>query len=1680
MKYHSTRKSVITISIIIISLLLISAVSISRYNAQTPIQAVSEAIFSNLEIPNNYSIEIQDINESFLIKQSIKSISIEKDNKNIILINNIEINQSVIDYISYFFFKKNMKLNITIGNLIVDIDSDISDLMYSLTKIKIKDNTIAFQSKLESKDDEISAEEDFKELLNKIITKENIDLSPVLKDSLNFDINLLLKSGDIKYKSDNILVSSSIDNLSFDLNNSSIVNSFDFKLNTLKFTQDQNSYYFNKLYFLYKDKEVNLVLRKSYSDPNNLSPINFSILHTQFQYNLEKVGQINAKFNNFELSTPEIKVESDNIASQFRTNFNDFSIILSPEGFRGNLETKTNEGNLSFEKANIGLSSVNERLSFYFNNESYLNISLNEEDYLFEDIDLSLFSSENFFDTINLRLSSSSFNITNDISVLLKDVVFKGDIDINNQLLLSDNKLDFDKLNNINSALNNVIFNLKAKINIKNDNNEINTEINSFVDINDNFESINSSIYFENLLINDFNEALNGEIYYYGPLEIAEGKVQTLETIINYKDTLTLSATANMEKYISNNNVNASIVFNNLPVNEFSQYIIENLAFLKNYYDNETTLKGSIYYAGNIPTKENKVDSRITSSVVASDFIFLDERYDVSFNMKSNLKDNIIRFENLSSSLLDYRLSFEGEYEINNRDLNGKLLLNNILSNTELASVSLNGNNNFNITDFDFNVNSLDNFNFNGEITFKNYRELLINSTLKFDKDILDLYIIADIENLKFKLICEDGIDINLIIDDEINASMLLDSLLLKSLNNSIFNGEIDFNYKNTNKWEFNLNDFQFNYNELFKLSAKGLINQNNISLNSIDYINSKFDNLYHGELFYSGPKYITLIKNNFKLPYSLNLSYGDEFSQRIEATLFNDDGEFNKIFLNVSDYNISSILNYDNEILLDTKIIGKTDFNKIHNIKGNFEITETVTNLNINNENNIDEDNTSILANILSIIPFINLPENDASTSDISDQNLFNPIIHIKSNLNINNNNILLENINLSINSLTLSDTSVLFDTDDIELDIKSKIKLIVPSRVVNQKHEFKLNLALNLYSFVENIKNAYSIENFDFNTFNYIRDNFEQLTDFDTELLNNISGNLKISDLELFEDEVYYEKLFKDEPSDLLNFDDIDGSFIIKNGEVSFESPYVNSNIDLINKEGTLDISKDYVFSSNITFDYQNQFDVYMDNIIVPSSLINKILNIKLMKFYGDDFTGNLMLSDITNNLKFYGEASSTNFRMKSLYTYDNVATAPNITVIFNEDKIYSNNFKAEYYDTDLNETVYLKASSSIDMPNLKFKYFTIDINIDDYIRAYMPLINMNFTIDTKVKDYFVFSSDGKTSYIEGDIRVKDSVIRSGYDLLPWIKPVNETNGNMIIRTGVNNTFYYPYFDNPIVKLTLKKDQTLDLEFDTFSKNYSASGKMDILQGEIFYFQKNFYLNDGSLVLKKDPITNRLVPIISLNATLREIDSLGNTVDINLQLINSSLNSINPIFSSTPIKTQQEIMEILGQSFSSTTTSNTVASIASAATSVISSLGYLDTGGGAALNNVIAQSLNLDFFSLNSNVVENILLDTLIEDPRYSSYTPLARYLNNTTIYLGKYITDASRMKILLNLVATEDKNITSFIADDLSLDFEMSYEIDTELADFSFFTNPTQLSILNILDTIGFSVTKTLHFR
>ena len=126
----------------------------------------------------------------------------------------------------------------------------------------------------------------------------------------------------------------------------------------------------------------------------------------------------------------------------------------------------------------------------------------------------------------------------------------------------------------------------------------------------------------------------------------------------------------------------------------------------------------------------------------------------------------------------------------------------------------------------------------------------------------------------------------------------------------------------------------------------------------------------------------------------------------------------------------------------------------------------------------------------------------------------------------------------------------------------------------------------------------------------------------------------------------------------------------------------------------------------------------------------------------------------------------------------------------------------------------------------------------------------------------------------------------------------------------------------------------------------------------------------------------------------------------------------------------------------------------------------------------------MGLDIFSARSNILSNIIIDALPgELAGRGDISLLARYLDGTSLFAGKYIGLDWFIKIRLMLKADNrvrlSSNVGNFLSKDLILDTEISLDWDTPMGTWSMFTNPRELSVFDILDTIGFSVTKQIQF-
>ena len=282
------------------------------------------------------------------------------------------------------------------------------------------------------------------------------------------------------------------------------------------------------------------------------------------------------------------------------------------------------------------------------------------------------------------------------------------------------------------------------------------------------------------------------------------------------------------------------------------------------------------------------------------------------------------------------------------------------------------------------------------------------------------------------------------------------------------------------------------------------------------------------------------------------------------------------------------------------------------------------------------------------------------------------------------------------------------------------------------------------------------------------------------------------------------------------------------------------------------------------------------------------------------------------------------------------------------------------------------------------------------------------------------------------------------------------------------------------------MKENSHFRFSYDNQVGSIGLDGSLDFRAGEIYYFEKNFFITEGSLRFD-NATARRLAPVINLRARLRDYDAEGNKVDIYLVLRNSTLTELNPYFESSPAKDLNEIMSILGDAIlpSSTYGEFNLSSVASLVTSgvdVMARMGIIRSSSSADLITTIRNSLGLDMFSLRTNLIENLLLDTIFTSTG-QTISPVARYLDKTSIYMGKYLSENFFLQGMIHLSALNSNrnsgSYTTILADDLMVDLEISLEWQNPLGTVSFFTKPRNFSLHNLFDSFGFSFTKTIVF-
>ncbi|MGI9256109.1 MAG: translocation/assembly module TamB domain-containing protein, partial [Salinispira sp.] len=223
--------------------------------------------------------------------------------------------------------------------------------------------------------------------------------------------------------------------------------------------------------------------------------------------------------------------------------------------------------------------------------------------------------------------------------------------------------------------------------------------------------------------------------------------------------------------------------------------------------------------------------------------------------------------------------------------------------------------------------------------------------------------------------------------------------------------------------------------------------------------------------------------------------------------------------------------------------------------------------------------------------------------------------------------------------------------------------------------------------------------------------------------------------------------------------------------------------------------------------------------------------------------------------------------------------------------------------------------------------------------------------------------------------------------------------------IITGRGVEFYWPTRDLPIFRSFAVSGESINFSYSNIEGWYNLKGGVAISGGELFYFEQDFNIRQGNISFNENE-TKKFDPLVNINGEFKSIIG-GDPIRIYLDIEDDNISQLQPIFSSDPIRSQEDLVFLLGGKIVGNEEDDNVIDLGSALASGTQLLGQIRLLND--LENELRQTLNLDVLSLRFGLVQNII-ERAVDNPLDSTVDPvsLGEYLDNTTLRIGRYLGD------------------------------------------------------------------------
>jgi translocation and assembly module TamB len=322
-----------------------------------------------------------------------------------------------------------------------------------------------------------------------------------------------------------------------------------------------------------------------------------------------------------------------------------------------------------------------------------------------------------------------------------------------------------------------------------------------------------------------------------------------------------------------------------------------------------------------------------------------------------------------------------------------------------------------------------------------------------------------------------------------------------------------------------------------------------------------------------------------------------------------------------------------------------------------------------------------------------------------------------------------------------------------------------------------------------------------------------------------------------------------------------------------------------------------------------------------------------------------------------------------------------------------------------------------------------FNIDITVPRETSIPYRLGISGFTARGDASGKLNVSMESRTLDVSGDVYVNNTTLGINSDEIAnsqrqgFNDVENHSVVDLTISTGPVVEFYYPDFKFPIIRANADMGTKFHVTADTLTRQYSLTSDIKIRGGEIFYFERSFYIRSGLLVFRENEL--RFAPRLTARAETRDRNEDG-PVTISMIVENAPLMDFTARFESSPALSQMEILALMGQSITGSQIDEN-AGTSQKEMALINSTAdiFAQFTVGRLFERQVRNFLQLDMFSFRTQVLQNLFFrgTGLMQQP--VDRNGLGNYFDNTTIFGGKYIGQDLFIQGMLSMRYDANKN-------------------------------------------------------